>query len=229
MHARGIASNVLDSLLSLAALLVRVIVSWRTTHDSARVQYLWLLVVLAMLGRAACLASTMKVRPGGCWWITHDTMISCLRACLMDTHPCPNTQTLNGLATQQLVLPGQSLPDTPSALPLWAVSAAFQSSARVFLHNVTLVLPQSDYLALLQPAQLLAGGFQGCASLTATGSAAVIVTPAKSDNPVAGLKRPPHMRGVSDFRLPKGGCMLNRSGSVARCGLCWDVLLASMR
>lgn len=77
-----------------------------------------------------------------------------------------------------------------SALPLWAVAASDPSSPRVFLNNVTLMLPQQDFLALLQPALLMAKGWQGCGG----GAPAAM-------SPLGGVSGPPVLAGVSTFEL----------------------------
>lgn len=77
-----------------------------------------------------------------------------------------------------------------SALPLWAVAASDPSSPRVFLNNVTLMLPQQDFLALLQTALLMSKGWQGCGG----GAAAAA-------SPLGGVSGPPVLAGVSTFEL----------------------------
>lgn len=68
----------------------------------------------------------------------------------------PRLQVLSGLA-QQDVAPAASTPSPlVTALPLWAVGAADRARTHTYLWNVTLVLPALDFLALLQPALLLA-------------------------------------------------------------------------
>lgn len=87
-------------------------------------------------------------------------------------------------------------------MPLWAISAADRSQPFVYLHNVMLQLPVTDFIALLQPARLLAGGWAGCAAAAAGGGGGANGT---SDKPtVVGLSMPAVLAGVTAFELSPG-------------------------
>lgn len=118
-----------------------------------------------------------------------------------------HAQVLTGLVQQQLTIPASSSSSNPSdqaplfsALPLWFVSAADRSQIYIYLYNVTVYLPQSDFVALLQPSLKLAEGWVGCSE---EGMAIVSEagTPQANEFTVRSKPRVPIFSGISTFVL----------------------------